>query len=106
MQINTNTTPVSVTLVPFTVEVSEADLDPDTLAQGGREAALWEAARAAAWEILSSGQVELQTSRTIPCSGTYEGHPGYVGGVCNRCGDYSNSDPGLPCGRILDGDEG
>ena len=101
----TNTTPVSVTLVPFTVQLAEEDLDPDTLAHEGREAALREAAHAAAWEILSSGQVELETSTAIPCPGTYEGRPGYVGGVCTRCGDYSNSEPGLPCGRILEGDE-
>lgn len=99
---NSDPTPaaVTVTLVPFTVEVHEDELDQDTLTHEGREAAIREAAHAAAWEILTSGQVELETSVSVPCSGTYADAPGSVGVVCSECGDFSNSEPGLRCGRV------
>jgi hypothetical protein len=102
--MHTNTNTVEVAIRPLLITVEEDDLDPDTLKEEGRAAALREAAIATFYEVLHGGHIEIEAVGTIACSGTYEGHPGYVGGVCNRCGDFSNSDPGLPCGRILDGE--
>ena len=62
------------------------------------QAARWESTRAH-WDLYWD-EVHAAQGWSLLCSGTYQGAPGSGSAACSTCGDVSNSEPGLPCGRV------